>query len=150
MGLKKICNACGCNTVIGCGEKYCERHKAERQRDHRHYDRNVRNKDAKKFYDSVAWQKTRKRVLARDQGIDVYIYVREQRIVAAQHVHHIIPREENKNKQYDLRNLISLSHSTHSIVEKRYKQGAMEKKQMQDELKQCLDWFAKEMGGSMK
>lgn len=146
MPFKKFCNASGCSAIISNDEIYCELHKKKKKQDQKYYDQKIRNKEAKAFYDSTAWHNTRKKILARDGGIDVYIYITEKRIVPAQHVHHIEPREENKSNQYDPMNLISLAHSTHSMIEKRYRAGEKEKKEAQNELKRCLAEYIKTCG----
>ena len=137
MAFKQFCNAAGCNAVIDTGEKYCTKHKKDTVRDHSYYDKHKRNKQAKGFYNSVAWKSTRKRVLLRDNGLDVYLFIAKGEIVKAQHVHHIVPREEDKHKALVLSNLISLSNETHSMIEKRYRVGEKDKAAAQAELKEC-------------
>ena len=62
-----------------------------KQRDkerYRIYDQNARNQKSKTFYDSREWQLTRSDILSAC-GIDVYVYMTEGVILAADTVHHI-------------------------------------------------------------
>jgi 5-methylcytosine-specific restriction protein A len=116
------------------------------KRDYSHYDRRKRNKEAKQFYDSKAWQDVRAGTLFRDNNIDIYLYVTQNIVKQAEHVHHIVPRDDDKRQQYRLDNLISLTHSTHSLVERWYKESKAKKKETQSILLNCLEEFKKMIG----
>ena len=103
-----------------------------KQRDkerYRIYDQNARNQKSKTFYDSREWQLTRSDILSAC-GIDVYVYMTEGVILAADTVHHIIPLKEAWDKRCDKQNLMPLHHDTHSKIEQMYKKErpVMEKK----------------------
>lgn len=85
------------------------------------YDHNRRNRKAYEFYHSPEWVWIRTVVLDKDGYIDVYKYMTEGVVVVADTVHHVIPLEEDWDKRFDIDNLMSLHHSTHSIVEALYK-----------------------------
>ena len=73
-----------------------------KQRDkerYRIYDQNARDQKSKTFYDSREWQLTRSDILSAC-GIDVYVYMTEGVILAADTVHHIIPLKEAWDKRY--------------------------------------------------
>ena len=94
-----------------------------KQRDkerYRIYDQNARNQKSKTFYDSREWQLTRSDILSAC-GIDVYVYMTEGVILAADTVHHIIPLKEAWDKRCDKQNLMPLHHDTHSKIEQMYK-----------------------------
>lgn len=146
MALKKYCARCGCNNLIDMGEQYCSKHKQTKTERNREYDKTQRNKDAKVFYNSAAWKKTRNAVLARDNCIDVYLYVKEKRIVPATLVHHIVELREDWSKRCTMSNLISVSEKTHEgIIKTAYKKDETKKK-MQKELRNAMRLY-KGLGG---
>lgn len=108
-----------------------------KQRDkerYRIYDQNARDQKSKTFYDSREWQLTRSDILSAC-GIDVYVYMTEGVILAADTVHHIIPLKEAWDKRCDKQNLMPLHHDTHSKIEQMYKK---EKPVMEKSLQKCL------------
>ena len=144
--LKKYCNHTGCNRLIPATESYCEKHKNQAVVSQKEYDQKIRDKEGKRFLNSVAWQTIRKQTLIRDQGLDVYLFVTEQRIVKADHVHHIIPRADAPELALDINNLISLSNDTHSYIESQYRKSNAEKEAMQKKLNEVLKVFMKGRG----
>lgn len=144
--LMKYCNRTGCNRMVPQGVRYCTAHKTvatsqERQR-HKEYDAHCRNKKAKDFYNSVQWRNARARALVRDNGIDVYLYIKEGRIVPADTVHHIVELSEDYSKRCAADNLISISEATHSMISKVYRDAA-KKKEMQQTLRECMRVYKK-------
>lgn len=141
MALMKYCNRTGCNKLIPQGVRYCMKHTinktAENKERHKEYDAHCRNQTAKAFYNSSEWKTTRLRVLARDTGIDVYLYITEERVVPADTVHHIIELSEDYSKRLDLDNLISVSEQTHNMIGRIYKDTAR-KTAMQETLRECM------------
>lgn len=125
MPLYKRCSRCGKRLQMG---KKCECMKER----HREYDRYTRDEELKRFYNSSQWERARNEALLLDDGIDIYVYLTTGEILVADTVHHIEPVKENWEKRLDINNLISLNHSTHSLIEQKYKR---EKKKMQEELK---------------
>ena len=151
MALMKYCNRTGCNRLVPQGVKYCEVHTitdkaAENRQRHKDYDAHCRNQEAKQFYNSTAWKTLRERVLARDNHIDIYLYVMEKRIVPADTVHHIVELSEDYTKRLDIDNLISISEATHSMISKVYKHQA-ERTQMQKTLRECMQEYKKRVAG---
>jgi len=113
----KICSRCGKRIPEGMTCPCQQRRKAESDK---HYDRYQRDKKSTDFYRSPVWQLTRQRVLNMDKGIDVYQYVVNGRVMAADTVHHIVPLKSDWNKRLDINNLMSLHHDTHSAIEREY------------------------------
>lgn len=128
MPIYKRCSRCGKRLLSGTK---CE---CLKQR-YREYDKHSRNKDAKQFYCSKAWETQRAAVLEIDGGIDVYLYMTTGEIVLADTVHHIVPLRDDWSKRLDTENLMSLSHETHSMIEKMYKEN---KNEMIEKLKEML------------
>ena len=109
----------------------------ENRQRHKDYDRHCRNQTAKAFYNSAEWKAARGQALARDAGIDIYLYIAEGRIVTADTVHHIVELSEDYSRRCDLDNLISISEATHSMVSKAYK-DTIKRKAMQQTLRECI------------
>lgn len=150
MALMKYCNRTGCNKLIPQGVRYCPAHtisKTEENRQrHKEYDAHCRNQKAKAFYNSSEWKTARARALARDNGIDLYLYITEHRIVPADTVHHIIELSEDYSKRCLLDNLISISEATHSMISKAYK-DASKRAAMQKVLRECICEYKRRIAG---
>ena len=150
MALLKYCNRNGCNKLVPQGVWHCKEHTvnktAENRERHKEYDAHCRNQTAKAFYNSSEWKATRARVLARDTGIDIYLYITEGRVVPADTVHHIVELMEDYSRRCDLDNLISISEATHSMISKAYK-DEIKKAQMQQTLRECISEYKKRLAG---
>ncbi len=144
--LKKYCNHTGCNKLIPATESYCEKHKNTAAVSQKEYDQKIRDKESKRFLNSKGWQTIRKQTLIRDQGLDVYLFVTEHRIVKADHVHHIIPRADAPALALDINNLISLSNDTHSYIESQYRQSEETKITIQNKLNKVLEEYLEGRG----
>lgn len=84
--------------------------------------------------------------MARDTGIDIYLYITEGKVVPADTVHHIIELMEDYSKRCDLDNLISISEATHSMISKAYK-DERKKAQMQHTLRECIREYKRRLEG---
>lgn len=150
MALMKYCNRNGCNRLVPQGVRYCAAHTidktAENRERHKEYDAHCRNQTSKAFYNSSEWSIARARALARDTGIDIYLYIMEGVVVAADTVHHIIELSEDYSKRCDLDNLISISEATHSMISKAYKDET-KKAQMQQTLRECIREYKRRVAG---
>ncbi|MCI9078979.1 MAG: HNH endonuclease [Lachnospiraceae bacterium] len=148
MALVKYCNRAGCRELVPLGVKYCKAHTlvkaAEDKERHKAYDMYHRNQEAKAFYNSTEWQYVREAVLARDNHIDIYLYITEGRAVPASTVHHITELSEDYAKRCDMDNLVSVSEATHSMIGKAYN-DSRRKKNMQDILRECLREYKKRL-----
>lgn len=149
MAFLKYCNRNGCNKLVPQGVRYCEKHTitktVENKERHKEYDAHCRNQTAKAFYNSAEWRIARARALARDINIDIYLYVREGRVVPADTVHHIVELTEDYSKRCDIDNLISISEPTHSMISKAYKDSTR-KAQTQQALRECILQYKGRMG----
>ena len=99
-----------------------------KQRDkerYRIYDQNARDQKSKTFYDSREWQLTRSDILSAC-GIDVYVYMTEGVILAA--------------------DTVPLHHDTHSKIEQMYKK---ERPVMEKKLAKMLVDFYTQTGGAV-
>lgn len=151
VALMKYCNRNGCNKLVPQGVRYCAAHTidktAENRERHKEYDAHCRNQTAKAFYNSSEWKAARARALARDTGIDIYLYITEGRVVPADMVHHIVELQEDYTKRCDIDNLISVSDTTHkSVIDKAYK-DEIKKAQMQQTLRECVREYQRRVNG---
>lgn len=89
--------------------------KSAKQLKHEFYDRFYRDKESKKFYQSVQWRALKGMKL----GLDPCCQTCEQagRIVKADVVHHMIPIKKG-TKKVDLDFLVSLCHACHNQIER--------------------------------
>lgn len=91
---------------------------------------NPTEKEIQYFYRHDPWLTVRKRVLERDNYIDQYELVENNRIIPGNTVHHIIPLRERWDLRADIRNLEVISRANHnrehpernggSVVRERY------------------------------
>jgi len=135
MPMHRHCGRCG--KKIPSGTR-CNCHKER----HKEYDKYSRDKESKKFYDGKQWRTVRAYVLSIDE-IDVYLYMTTGEVEVANEVHHIVPRRDDRAKELTIDNLISLTHSTHSMIEKRYKKN---KDETIKELTKMLEEFRGDRG----
>lgn len=123
MPIYKRCSRCGKRIPSG---STCQCIKAR----HKEYDRYSRDRKSKRYYSSEEWKTSRSAALNKDEGIDVYVFMTEGRILAADTVHHIVSLKDDWDKRNDITNLMSLNHDTHSMIEQLYKKdkAGMERK----------------------
>lgn len=108
-GLKKICSAVGCHTLVPFGQKYCEKHSYLQRRDDERRNQFFIGKSKSEFTEMYAlpeWRRLRTAQLrnnpqcAKCGGL-------------ATEVHHIIPHRGDMNLFLDQNNLVSLCHDCH-------------------------------------
>lgn len=143
MAYKKYCARCGCNRLIDITKTYCEAHARTNAERNAEYDRTQRDRKAKTFYNSIEWQTARAAALARDTGIDVYIYMTEHRVVPATMVHHIVELREDYSKRSTLSNLISISEATHEGAIRQAYSSPDTKRTMQQALRRAVKDYQK-------
>lgn len=144
---------CRCGGLIPQGIKVCPKCAAGEnsgQSRHMEYNRFRRDKKAADFYVSNEWRTARDAALRLYDGIDIYAFYIQKRVVAADMVHHIEELSENWSRRCDLTNLLPLSNGNHGIVSAAYDKGEDEKKAMQEELLQLIAEHWKDSGGLEK
>lgn len=117
------CSRCGARVMAGAMCPCRDKEEAKRQK---LYDATDRDRRGHAFYNSSKWKKTKQKVLDIDEGIDIYVHMTEGKILIADVVHHIEPLTDNWNRRLDIDNLMSLNHSTHGMIEKKYKKNKQE------------------------
>ncbi|MCT4419693.1 HNH endonuclease [Leuconostoc falkenbergense] len=75
---------------------------------------NPTEKEIQTFYRSKPWLAVRQQVLNRDNYIDQFELVENDRIIPGNTVHHIIPLRERWDLRADIRNLEVISRSNHN------------------------------------
>lgn len=140
MPIYKRCSRCGKRILSG---SMCSCIKDR----HKEYDRYSRDKKSKQYYSSKEWKISRQTALNTDEGLDVYLFMTEGRIVAADTAHHIIPLKDDWNRRNDINNLMSLSHDTHSAIERMYKK---DKEGMEKMLQEMLQNYRNEGRGGLE
>lgn len=129
MSLTKFCNAQGCRNLCAITERYCQDHayliaeqEAKRQSA---YDRKVRHGRDERytaFYHSPEWEAKRDYIIAKYDGLDVYAYYINHKLMAATLPHHIEPLREAWHLRLTDSNLIPVSAKTHKgDLERLYK-----------------------------
>lgn len=147
MAYKKYCVHVGCNKLIDITKVYCPAHSRTNAERNAEYDKTQRDKKAKAYYNSAEWKAARARTLARDTGIDIYLYVTEGRVVPATMVHHIVELREDYTKRSSPSNLISVSEATHEGAIKQAYASVEAKRDMQRTLRRCIAKYQELVGG---
>jgi len=134
--LKKPCGKQGCHNLCGISDRYCANHiyliqesEAERQKAYDTKVRKVRDKKYTDFYHSPEWQRMRDYIIKRYNGIDLYAFDIDHKIVSATMVHHIAEIKEG-GARLDPDNLIPLSDTSHARVNLMYKDNKVKAQQM--------------------
>lgn len=144
---------CRCGAVIPQGLKVCascaDGQNAGQSR-HMEYNRFRRDKKAAEFYTSQGWRNARENALKLYDGIDIYAYYIQHRVIAADMVHHIVELEDDWTKRLDMTNLIPLSNGNHGIISALYKKDETTKAETQRLLREIIAEHWKEAGGIEK
>jgi 5-methylcytosine-specific restriction protein A len=105
-----------CSDFVPRKGDYCQAHAEEgretKRNRNRFYDKHLRDRDAKKFYDSAAWKHARAKKLATDPICE---HCREQ---FAEHVHHKKPLQQcTRRESLDQAMLMSACIPCHNVEE---------------------------------
>jgi 5-methylcytosine-specific restriction enzyme A len=106
----KPCRTIGCPNLTR--ERYCNQHTNGLAKERSYYDRFIRDKDSKKFYNSKAWNIAREQALIRDNRLCQHCLNRK-RITYADMVDHIVPIKINWELRVSINNLQSLCNACH-------------------------------------
>lgn len=144
---------CRCGALIPQNVKMCatcEAGQGSRMSRHMEYNIYRRDKKAAAFYVCDEWRKTRAFALQLYDGLDIYAYYVQHRIVTADMVHHVVEIEEDWNRRLDIPNLLPLSNGNHGIISALYKKDEATKKQTQQLLYSIIAEHWKDYGGIEK
>lgn len=135
MALKKECK---CGRIIDYSDKCCpnceDKMKENKKDSQRYYDKNIRNQDSKAVYHSIQWDYLTTQCKVKFKGLDIYSYYVLDKIEYGYICHHVEEITVNKDRQYDITNLIYLSKSNHNIIHGLYKNDYEGTKKMLFEL----------------
>lgn len=144
MALKKICPMCG--TIMSydsedCNNKCKEKRNKLRNQD---YDLYNRDKESTKIYKSKQWGKLTQQCKSRFNGLDIYQLYKYNKIVKGELSHHIKEVKEDKNRVYDISNLIYVSNKSHAEIHTAYKKSKEDKLAMQAYLFKIVQRYKEE------
>lgn len=114
---------CRCGALIPQNINLCSTCAEGRQGQlsrHMEYNMHKRNQKAAAFYICSDWRRTRAAVIQLYDGLDIYAYYVQNRIMTADMVHHITPLEDDWNRRLDMTNLLPLNNTNHGIIEALY------------------------------
>lgn len=152
--VRMLWKRCRCGELIPQGMKVCEActvgSSSGQMSRHMEYNMYRRDKKAAAFYVSGNWRKMRDYMLKMYDGLDLYAYYVQHRIVTADMVHHIVELEEDWNRRLDPENLFPLSNGNHGVISALYKKDEATKKQTQQLLEKIIRDHWKETGGIKK
>jgi 5-methylcytosine-specific restriction enzyme A len=112
----KPCNKIGCNNLTR--DRYCVVHIDEQQKKERQYDREVRNQEHVKFYNSKEWKSVRLQALMRDNYLCVKCRANGKLTSVMNKkgvVDHIVELQDNWGLRITLSNLQTLCHACHNV-----------------------------------
>ena len=133
MGLYKRCR---CGKRIDYNQRYCEdcmkQEQEEKKRKTRYYDRYKRDKESKAIYEDKRWKRLTKQCERRFVGMDIYQYYKYGIVTSGMLSHHIIEVKEDKERAFDLDNLIYLNEESHAEIHSIYDKSDRDKRQLQE------------------
>lgn len=146
--LFKLCPYCGIKVpydMEDCINKCKEKRNKLRNQD---YDLYNRDKESTKIYRDKRWIKLTRQCKSKFDGIDIYQLYKYNRLVGGNLSHHIIEVKEDKNRVYDINNLIYVSgskkYNTHAEIHTAYKKSKEDKLAMQAYLFKIVQRYKEE------
>ncbi len=103
---------CRCGKTIPLSQSTCEQCEESQKERHKSYDKYVRDKDSKAFYNSPEWRRVRKQALIRDNYLCVEC-LKERKITPAYIVDHISEIKDGGDK-LNINNLQCLCQMHHN------------------------------------
>jgi hypothetical protein len=145
MALKRICR---CGKTIPYEVKYCEscskKYDEYKRNRNKVYDRTKRNKESIAVYHSPVWIRLTEECKRRFKGLDIYSYYILGKVEYGSLSHHIEEVEENKERIYDIENLIYLTGRNHKMVHSTYNKDKESKRKMQELLFNLIKRYKEE------
>lgn len=127
---------CGCGRArIPVGEARCPACAGNRKEYYKHYDKHTRTDGD--VYTDRRWPVLTQQCKMMCDGLDLYQYHAQGKLMQGYVVHHIIEVKEDRARAFDPRNLIYVSDATHKWIHKQYNKGLKHKRRLQRELFAC-------------
>lgn len=138
--------------MVDYSKKYCDEHKViveqERKKSYKDYKMYRSDKREQTFYNSKEWKQLRLAELGYFNGLDIFQYYVNHRVINADLVHHIVEVKDDWNKRLDIPNLITINkNETHNLIHAEYNKGGTYKTNMQELLRELIKKYNKEFGG---
>lgn len=99
---------------------------------------------------SAEWRKARAVALSLYDGLDIYAYYIQHRVVTADMVHHVVEIEDDWTRRLDLSNMLPLSNGNHGVISALYKKDEATKAATQRQLWGIMAEHWREYGGIEK
>ncbi|HID0817752.1 TPA: hypothetical protein ACXNW8_003469 [Clostridium botulinum] len=129
--LFKLCPYCGIKVpydMEDCINKCKEKRNKLRNKQ---YDLYNRDKESTKIYRDKRWLKLTGQCKSKFDGLDIYQLYKYNKIIYGELSHHIIEVKENKDRVFDISNLIYVSNKSHAEIHTAYKKSKEDKLAMQ-------------------
>ncbi|NFO71586.1 endonuclease [Clostridium botulinum] len=129
--LFKLCPYCGIKVpydMEDCINKCKEKRNKLRNKE---YDLYNRDKESTKIYRDKRWLKLTGQCKSKFDGLDIYQLYKYNKIIYGELSHHIIEVKENKDRVFDISNLIYVSNKSHAEIHTAYKKSKEDKLAMQ-------------------
>nr|DAJ91744.1 MAG TPA: NinG protein [Caudoviricetes sp.] len=142
--LFKLCPYCGIKVPQSqedCDNKCKEKRNKLRNKE---YDLYNRDKENTKIYRSKQWIKLTQQCKSKFNGLDIYQLYKYNKIIHGELSHHIKEVKEDKNRVYDISNLIYLSNKSHAEIHTAYKKSKEDKLAMQAYLFKIVQRYKEE------
>lgn len=142
--LFKLCPYCGIKVPQykeDCINKCKEKRNKLRNKE---YDLYNRDKESTKIYRDKQWGKLTQQCKSKFNGLDIYQLYKYNKIVKGELSHHIKEVKEDKNRVFDISNLIYVSNKSHAEIHTAYKKSKEDKLAMQAYLFKIVQRYKEE------
>ncbi|MBN3369099.1 endonuclease [Clostridium botulinum] len=142
--LFKLCPYCGIKVpydMEDCINKCKEKRNKLRNKQ---YDLYNRDKESTKIYRDKRWLKLTGQCKSKFDGLDIYQLYKYNKIIYGELSHHIIEVKENKDRVFDISNLIYVSNKSHAEIHTAYKKSKEDKLAMQAYLFKIVQRYKEE------
>lgn len=150
---RMLWHICRCGAMIPQNMRLCsacEQGQNSQYSRHMQYNRTRRNKQAADFYVCADWRNIRAVCMRLYDGLDIYAYYVQHRVVTADMVHHVTELDEDWSRRLDISNLLPLSNSNHGIISALYDKDEETKRATQQMLYGLIAEHWKAAGGIEK
>ena len=141
---------CQCGAVMPANRERCVDCERRRVSRHTRYNLLQRSKKAAAFYVSREWLRLRPRIIAAYNGLDIWALYMDNKLAAAEAVHHIEELEQAWDRRLDPFNLIPLSSATHTKITALYHRSKESMRDTQKQLLALIDRHFEAQGGIKK
>ncbi|MBE1305857.1 endonuclease [Clostridium botulinum] len=135
-----------CGTIMSYDSEDCNNKCKEKRNKlrNRQYDLYNRDKESTKIYRDKQWGKLTQQCKSIFNGLDIYQLYKYNKIVKGELSHHIKEVKEDKNRVYDISNLMYVSNKSHAEIHKAYKKSKEDKLAMQAYLFKIVQRYKEE------